>query len=57
MAIAAAFNELTYYPDDAMIPFDFNFEIVSLVAIAPTDEYYTPADRSVVLRDLNYLLL
>jgi hypothetical protein len=35
IAVAASFNRLTNYPDDATIKFDFNFNIKSLVAIAP----------------------
>lgn len=57
MAIAAAFNSLSHFPGDANITFDYNFNIKSLVAFAPTDQFYTPADRSIVLEDINYLLI
>lgn len=57
VAIAAALNQLPHYPDDANITFNFGFDLSSLVAIAPTDEFYTPAGRPVPLHDINYLLL
>jgi dienelactone hydrolase len=53
---AAAFNELSFYPDDASLTFDFGFRIRSLVAIAPVDGQYEPADRPVPLTDVNYLV-
>jgi dienelactone hydrolase len=53
---AAAFNRLTHYPDDASLTFDFGFNIRSLVAIAPVDGQYEPADRPVPLQDVNYLV-
>ncbi|MBX6362694.1 MAG: MFS transporter [Gemmatimonadetes bacterium] len=42
---AAAFNRLPRYPDDATLTFDFGFGIRGVVAIAPVDGQYTPADR------------
>lgn len=57
VAIAAAFNQLPCYPDDANIKFDFGFGIKSVVAIAPSDEFYTPAGRPVTLEDVSYLVL
>lgn len=53
---AAAFNRLSHYPDDASLTFDFGFNIRSLVAIAPVDGQYEPADRPVPLDDVNYLV-
>jgi dienelactone hydrolase len=53
---AAAFNRLTHYPDDASLEFDFGFRIRSLVAIAPVDGQYEPANRPVPLEDVNYLV-
>lgn len=53
---AAAFNRLTHYPDDASLTFDFGFNIRSLVAIAPVDGQYEPADRPVPVSDVNYLV-
>jgi dienelactone hydrolase len=53
---AAAFNRLGHYPDDATLTFDFDFDIRSLVAIAPVDGQYEPAARPVPLEDVNYLV-
>lgn len=52
VAIAAVFNELPAFPDNALLPFDFNFGIRSVVAIAPTDYRY---DRKMYMKNLNYL--
>lgn len=57
VAVAAALNKLTHYPDDAAITFDFAFAIKSVLAFAPSDEFYTPAGRSVPLEDVNYLVI
>ncbi len=57
IAVAAAFNRLARYPDDARVRFDFNFDIRTLVAIAPVDGQYRPADQGTPLSDLNYLVL
>lgn len=56
-AIAAAFNRLPYYPDDASVTFDYGFDIRTVVAIAPSDGQYRPADRPTPLEDVNYLVL
>ena len=37
IAHAAAFNRLRYYPDDANVKLGFNFNIKTLIAIAPVD--------------------
>lgn len=50
--IAAQFNRLPYFPDDANEKFDFNFGIKGIVAIAPTDKRY---DRRISLNNINYL--
>ncbi len=50
--IAAAFNNLSHFPDDAREKFDFNFGIKGVVAIAPTDYRY---DRRVSIENVNYL--
>jgi dienelactone hydrolase len=54
VAIAAAFNKLPYYPDNAKVEFDFGFNIKGIVAIAPTDYRY---DRQMKLENINYLSL
>ncbi|HEX7051361.1 MAG TPA: hypothetical protein VF188_14235 [Longimicrobiales bacterium] len=53
---AAAFNRLSRYPDDATVEFDFGFSIKSLVAIAPVDGQYRPAERLVPVENVNYLV-
>ncbi len=57
VAVAGVFNRLSHYPDDASVRFDFNFGIRSLVAIAPVDGQYRPAEKGTPLRDYNYLLM
>ena len=57
VAVAAAFNTLKYYPDDANVKFDFNFGIRSIVAIAPVDGQYQPASRPTPLSDVSYLVI
>jgi Chlorophyllase len=44
--LAATFNRLRFYPDDAKQKFDFDFAIKSVVSIAPVDGQYKPAGRS-----------
>jgi hypothetical protein len=56
-AIAAAFNHLPFYPDDGNVPFNYNFNIRSVVAISPSDGQYKPSGRSTPLKDVNYLVL
>ena len=53
---AAAFNRLKRYPDDASLEFDFGFAIRAVVAIAPVDGQYLPADQRVVVENVNYLV-
>jgi dienelactone hydrolase len=57
VAVAAAFNRLKHYPDDATVRFDFAFDIRALVAIAPVDGQYRPADKPTPLTNVNYLLI
>lgn len=57
IALAATFNRLPYYPDDCNITFDYNFNIRSLVAIAPVDGQYEPTGKPNRLKNINYLLL
>ncbi len=57
VAVAGAFNRLSRYPDDATVKFDFNFDIKSLVAIAPVDGQYRPAEKPTPLTNYNYLLI
>lgn len=57
VAHAALFNRLPFYPDNAKEVFDFNFNIRSVVAIAPVDGQYQPAGIHTPLRDINYFVL
>ena len=50
--IAAQFNKLSYFPDNAIEKFNFNFGIKGVIAIAPTDKRY---DRRIELENINYL--
>ena len=56
VALAAAFNRLTRYPDDASLEFDFGFDIRAVISIAPVDGQYLPADQRAPLHDINYLV-
>ena len=57
VALAAYFNRLTHYPNNARIIWDFDFNIRSVVAIAPVDGQHKPADHLPELTDINYLVL
>jgi dienelactone hydrolase len=57
VAVAGMFNRLTHYPDDATLTFDFGFDIKGLVAIAPVDGQYRPAEQPTPLRDISYLVI
>jgi dienelactone hydrolase len=56
-ATAALFNTLTYYPDDANIRFHYGYKIKSVIAIAPADGQYKPAEQDRVIKDVNYFTL
>jgi hypothetical protein len=57
VAVAAALNQLSRYPEDGNVTFDFGFDIRSVVAIAPVDGQYRPADQGTPIRDVSYLVL
>lgn len=57
VAAAAAFNRLSRYPDNAAVRFDYGFNIRAVVAIAPVDGQYKPADTGIPLRNVHYLVL
>lgn len=52
--IAYLFNALPHYPDDATVPFDYGFNIQSLIAIAQVDQRY---HRRVEIEGVNFLAL
>jgi hypothetical protein len=57
VGIAAAFNRLTHYPDDANVKFNFNFDIKSVFAIAPVDGQYKPAGVWTPIENVNYMVI
>ncbi len=57
VGIAGAFNRLPYYPDDATVKLGFNFDIKAIVAIAPVDGQYRPADEPTPVADYSYLVI
>lgn len=57
VATAYLFNGYDNYPENGNVDFDYHYNIRSIIAIAPTVDQYKPADHSVELEDVNYLLL
>jgi hypothetical protein len=55
--LAATFNRLRFYPDDAKQKFGFGFDIKSIVAIAPVDGQYRAASQFTPLENVNYLVI
>ena len=56
-ATAAAFNRMKYYPEDATIRFDYGYDLQAIVAIAPADGQYQPAQQPRWVEDVSYLTL
>jgi dienelactone hydrolase len=57
VCLAAVFNRLSRDPEDALVEFDFQFDLKAIVAIAPTAGQYLPAGKDTIMRDLSYLAL
>ncbi len=57
VGIAAAFNSLQRYPDDASVAFDFNFNLRGVIAIAPVYGQYKPRNRYTPVRGVNYFTI
>ena len=57
VGIAAAFNRLSHYPDDANVKFNFNFDIKAVFAIAPVDGQYKPAGVFTPIQNVNYMVI
>lgn len=57
VAVAAAFNKLPRYPDNANLIFDFDFNIKAIAAIAPVDGQYQPSNKPTPLENINYLVV
>ncbi|WP_396597442.1 alpha/beta hydrolase family protein [Dokdonia sp. R86516] len=57
VAHAALLNKLTHYPDDATITMDYNYNINTIIAIAPVDGQYEPGNTRTSLKDINYFVM
>jgi dienelactone hydrolase len=57
VGIAAAFNGLDRYPDDATLAFNYHFKLGAIVAIAPVDGQYEPRERPTPMVDTNYFTI
>lgn len=57
VCLAAVFNRLRHYPDDASVPFDYGFGIRSIVSIAPVDGQYRAAGHDTAMRDVSYFTI
>ena len=57
VAIAAAFNRLSHYPDDASLAFDYGFNLRGVIAIAPVDGQYKPRETGTPVDDVNYFTI
>lgn len=57
VTIAALYNSLNQLPDNGNISLFYNFNIKSIIAIAPCADQYQPAGHDVELKDINYLLI
>lgn len=57
VGLAAAFNRLERYPENGHIRWDFDFNIKSVIAIAPVDQQYKPGGHPAELTDINYLVI
>lgn len=57
VGIAAAFNALSHYPDDATLEFDYGFDLRGVIAIAPVDGQYEPREKPTPIRNVNYFTI
>lgn len=57
VARTAMFNKLPFYPDDASVKFDYNYNIKSIAAIAPVDGQYEPGESIIEIEDINYFVI
>jgi dienelactone hydrolase len=55
--LAASFNHLSRYPDDARVTMNFGFNIKTIIAIAPVDGTYRPTDRLNPIVNVNYFVM
>ena len=52
--LAAKFNNLSTFPDNGNVKFNYDFNIIGIVTLAPTDYRYS---RNYELKNMNYLSL
>jgi len=57
VSVAAFFNQVNYLPNNYRKKFSYDFDIDTVIAIAPTDKQYKPGGRGTELKDIDYLLL
>lgn len=57
VAIAALFNTLPRYPDDASLVFHYDFGIKAVAAIAPIDGGYHSGGRAISPQNISYFVL
>lgn len=56
-ATAYLFSGYSCYPENGKYKFDYDFDIRSVVAVAPSVNQYMPSGHEVILENVNYLLL
>lgn len=57
VAIASYFNQLSHYPDNGTLNFDYDFNIRGIISIAPVDGQYQPRNFSTPMQDTNYFVI
>lgn len=57
IAEAAAFNQLTHFPGDGNVSFDYGFNIKALAAISPVDAQYKPGGLRTKLENIDYFVI
>ena len=57
ISIAYLFNQEAVNPNNGTMHLNYHFNIKGLIAIAPTIDQYKPTNKSVVLEDVNYLII
>ncbi|MDP6535470.1 MAG: hypothetical protein QGG02_03895 [Gammaproteobacteria bacterium] len=57
VAIASYFNQLSHYPDNGSLAFDYDFNIRGIISIAPVDGQYEPRNFSTPMQDTNYFVI
>ena len=57
VTLAASFNRLPYYPDDARVKFDYGFGLRAVVGLAPVNGNFKPGKEDTPLTGVSYLAL